>query len=249
MVGFWATLSLNIPDFTRFAKSQKDQILGQFLGLPTTMGIYSFIGIAVTCATVIVFGEAIWDPVALLAKFDHPIVVILSLVSIAIATLTTNIAANVVSPANDFSNLKPSLISFKMGGMITAVIGIIMMPWRLVTDLGNYIFIWLIGYSALLGPIGGIMIADYYLLRRARLKVEDLYKRSGEYTYQNGINWKAVLVLVLAILPNVPGFINASTGQKIFPAFFDMIYTYAWFVGLPLAAVLYYLVMRKEVKI
>jgi NCS1 family nucleobase:cation symporter-1 len=248
MVGFWATLSLNIPDFTRFAKSQKDQILGQTIGLPTTMGIYSFIGIAVTCATVIVFDQAIWDPVALLAKFDHPIVVILSLVSIAIATLTTNIAANVVSPANDFSNLKPSLISFKIGGMITAVIGILMMPWRLVTDLGNYIFVWLIGYSALLGPIGGIMIADYYLLRRARLKIEDLYKRSGDYTYQNGINWKAVVVLFLSILPNVPGFINAATGQKIFPAFFDTIYTYAWFVGLPLAAGLYYLVMRSTVK-
>jgi NCS1 family nucleobase:cation symporter-1 len=248
MVGFWATLSLNIPDFTRFARSQKDQIVGQVIGLPTTMGIYSFIGIAVTSATVLIFGEAIWDPVQLLARFDAPVTVILSLISITIATLTTNIAANVVSPANDFSNLKPSLISFKIGGMITAVIGIIMMPWRLVTDLGNYIFVWLIGYSALLGPIGGIMIADYYLLRRARLKVEDLYKRRGEYTYQNGINWKAVMVLVLAILPNVPGFVNAATGSKIFPAFFDTIYTYAWFVGLPLAAVLYYLVMRRTIK-
>jgi NCS1 family nucleobase:cation symporter-1 len=122
------------------------------------------------------------------------------------------------------------------------------MPWRLVNDLGNYIFVWLIGYSALLGPIGGIMIADYYLLRRARLKIEDLYKRSGEYTYQNGINWKAVIVLFLSILPNVPGFINATTKKSIFPAFFDEIYTYAWFVGLPLAAGLYYLVMRKTIK-
>jgi NCS1 family nucleobase:cation symporter-1 len=248
MVGFWATLSLNIPDFTRFARSQKDQVLGQVIGLPTTMGIYSFIGIAVTSATVLIFGEAIWDPVALLAKFDAPVTVILSLVSITIATLTTNIAANVVSPANDFSNVRPSLISFKAGGIITAIIGILIMPWRLLADLGNYIFVWLIGYSALLGPIGGIMIADYYLLRRARLKVEDLYSRSGEYTYKSGINWKAVVVLVLAILPNVPGFINAATGKSIFPAFFDTIYTYAWFVGLPLAAGLYYVVMRKTVK-
>ncbi len=247
MVGFWATLSLNIPDFTRFARSQKDQILGQFLGLPTTMAIYSFIGIAVTCATVVIFGQAIWDPVQLLARFDAPLIVILSLLSIIIATLTTNIAANVVSPANDFSNLRPTLISFKTGGLITAVMGIVIMPWRLTSDLGNYIFIWLIGYSALLGPIGGIMICDYFILRRQKLKVEDLYSRNGIYSYRNGINWKAVLVLFLAILPNVPGFINAATKTAIFPAFFDQLYTYSWFVGLSLAMTLYYLLMRKSV--
>ncbi len=246
MVGFWATLSLNIPDFTRYARSQKDQVLGQFLGLPTTMGIYAFIGIAVTSATVIIFGEAIWDPVQLLARFDAPLVVILSLVSISIATLTTNIAANVVSPANDFSNLKPALISFRTGGLITAFIGVIIMPWRLLADLGNYIFIWLIGYSALLGPVGGIMICDYFIIRRQQLKVEDLYKREGAYTYTKGVNWKAVVVLLLAILPNVPGFINAVTGTKVFPEFFDQIYTYSWFVGLPLAAIMYYAVMRKR---
>ncbi len=247
MVGFWATLSLNIPDFSRFARSQRDQVLGQFLGLPTTMGIYSFIGIAVTCATVVIFGHAIWDPVQLLARFDAPVVVILSLLSITIATLTTNIAANVVSPANDFSNLRPTLISFKTGGIITAIIGIVIMPWKLLSNLGNYIFVWLIGYSALLGPIGGIMICDYFILRRQKLKVEDLYARNGIYSYRNGVNWKAVLVLFLAILPNAPGFINAATKSAIFPAFFDQIYTYSWFVGLPLAAVLYYFVMRKSV--
>jgi len=245
MVGFWATLSLNIPDFTRFARSQRDQILGQALGLPTTMALYSFIGIAVTCATVIVFGEAIWDPVQLLSKFDAPLVVILSLISITIATLTTNIAANVVSPANDFSNLRPSLISFRTGGLITAFAGILIMPWRLLSDLGNYVFVWLIGYGALLGPIGGIMICDYYLIRRQKLKVDDLYDRRGAYSYSNGINWKAVAVLFVAILPNVPGFINAAAKTSIFPAFFDQIYTYSWFVGLPLAAILYYIVMRR----
>jgi len=247
MIGFWATLSLNIPDFTRFARSQRDQMLGQVIGLPATMGLYAFIGIAVTCATVIIYGKAIWDPVQLLAKFDAPATVVLSLVSLSIATLTTNIAANVVSPANDFSNLRPTLISFKTGGLITAVIGLVIMPWRLLSDLGNYIFVWLIGYSALLGPIGGIMICDYFLIRRGRLNVEDLYRRHGEYTYRHGINWKAVLVLVLAILPNVPGFINAAAATPIFPAFFDQIYTYAWFVGLLLAMGLYYVLMRKEV--
>lgn len=248
MIGFWATLSLNIPDFTRFSRSQRDQMLGQAIGLPTTMGLYSFIGIAVTCATVIIYGQAIWDPVQLLSKFDAPITVILSLISITIATLTTNIAANVVSPANDFSNLRPALISFKTGGLITAVIGVLIMPWHLLSNLGNYIFVWLIGYSALLGPIGGIMICDYFVIRRGRLTVEDLYSRRGEYTYQNGINWKAVLALALAILPNVPGFINAATKAQIFPAFFDQLYTYAWFVGLFLAMGLYYLLMRKNVK-
>jgi len=247
MIGFWATLSLNIPDFTRFARSQRDQMLGQVIGLPATMGFYSFIGIAVTCATVIIFGKAIWDPVQLLAKFDAPATVVLSLVSITIATLTTNIAANVVSPANDFSNLRPTLISFKTGGLITAVLGLLIMPWRLLADLGNYIFVWLIGYSALLGPIGGIMICDYFIIRRSRLNVEDLYRHNGKYRYRNGINWKAVLALVLAILPNVPGFINAAAATPIFPAFFDQIYTYAWFVGLLLAMGLYYVLMRKEV--
>lgn len=246
MVGFWATLSLNIPDFSRFARSQKDQMLGQFYGLPTTMALYSFIGIAVTCATVIVFGRAIWDPVKLLVRFDSPVIVILSLLSIIIATLTTNIAANVVSPANDFSNLKPTLISFKTGGLITAVIGVVIMPWKLLSNLGNYVYVWLIGYSALLGPIAGIMLCDYFLIRKQELKVEDLYSRTGIYSYTNGVNWKAVLVLVLAVLPNVPGFINAATGAKIFPAFFDELYTYSWFVGLLLAAGLYYLVMKGE---
>jgi NCS1 family nucleobase:cation symporter-1 len=152
----------------------------------------------------------------------------------------------VVSPANDFSNLKPALISFKTGGLITAVIGVLIMPWKLLADLGNYIFVWLIGYSALLGPIAGIMLCDYFLIRRQELKVEDLYSRTGIYRYTNGVNWKAVLVLVLAVLPNVPGFLNAATGAKIFPAFFDEIYTYSWFVGLLLAGGLYYIVMKAE---
>ena len=237
MVGFWATMALNIPDFTRYAKSQRDQVLGQFLGLPTTMALFSFIGIAVTSATVLVFGEAIWDPVALLGRFGQPVVVVLSLFALSIATLSTNIAANVVSPANDFSNLSPRRISFRTGGIITGVLGIAIFPWRLYTDLANYIFTWLIGYSALLGAVGGVMLADYYLVRRARLDVEALYREDGEYSYGgSGWNPRAMIALLAGILPNVPGFLAvASNGAIDVPALFDSMYTYAWFNSLFIA--------------
>ena len=165
MVGFWATVALNIPDFTRYAKSQRAQMLGQALGLPTAMTLYSFIGVAVTSASAVIFGEAIWDPVVLLGRFNQPIVALIALVALLVATLNTNVAANVVSPSNDFSNLRPSLISFRTGGLITGVAGILMMPWKLLRDFSSYIFGWLVGCSALLGPIAGIMICDYYVVR------------------------------------------------------------------------------------
>jgi NCS1 family nucleobase:cation symporter-1 len=190
MVGFWATLSLNIPDFTRYAKSQKSQIVGQALGLPPAMILFSFIGIAVTSATVIIFGEAIWDPVALLSRFESPVVVAISLVSLIVATLTTNIAANVVSPANDFANVSPKYINFVKGGLITAVLGIAMMPWKL--HYSAYIFGWLIGYSSFLGPIAGILICDYFLIRKRKLNAKDLYETKGVYTYNKGFNLTAV---------------------------------------------------------
>ncbi len=170
MVGFWATVALNIPDFTRYAKSQKAQIVGQAMGLPTAMTLYSFIGVAVTSASVVLFGEAIWDPVTLLGKFNQPVVAFIALIALLIATLNTNVAANVVSPSNDFSNLNPRLISFRTGGLITGVMGVLMMPWKLLTDFSSYIFGWLVGYSGLLGPIAGVMIADYFLVRRSRLQ-------------------------------------------------------------------------------
>jgi len=154
MVGFWATLSLNIPDFTRYAKSQRDQVLGQALGLNTTMPLFSFIGVAVTSATVVIFGEKIWDPVQLLGRFTSVPVVVLSMLALAVATLTTNLAANVVAPANAFTNIAPTRISFRAGGMITGVIGILMMPWKLLADPQGYIFTWLVGYSALLKGSG-----------------------------------------------------------------------------------------------
>jgi NCS1 family nucleobase:cation symporter-1 len=240
MVGFWATLSLNIPDFTRYAKSQKAQVWGQALGLPTTMTLFCFIGIIVTSATTVIYHQTIWDPVQVVAKLGNVPVIIISLVMLSVATLTTNIAANVVSPANDISNLAPGKISFRAGGMITAVIGILMMPWYLYQNLGAYIFTWLIGYSALLGPIAGIMLCDYFLIRGTRLNTAALYDARGEYSYHNGLNWRAVAALVIAVLPNLPGFINAATQKQLFPRAFDAVYGYAWFVGLLLAMVIYY---------
>lgn len=241
MVGFWATLSLNIPDFTRYAYSQKDQMLGQLIGLPTTMALYSFIGIAVTCATVVVFGEAIWDPVLLLGRFSSKVVVGFALFVLTIATLSTNIAANVVSPANDFSNLWPRVINFKRGGIITGIIGILIFPWKLYTDLSNYIFTWLIGYSALLGSIAGVMIVDYYIIRRLRLKPDDLYREDGAYSFGgSGFNWRALVAIAAGILPNVPGFLAQASGGAIAAApFFESLYTYAWFVSLIIAGLVH----------
>jgi len=241
MIGFWATLSLNIPDFSRYARSQRDQIIGQALGLPLTMALYSFIGVAVTSATTIIYGETIWDPVDVLTRFKNPIVLVVALLSLCIATLATNIAANVVSPANDFSHLSPRKISFRMGGLITGVIGVLMMPWKLVADPSGYIFTWLVGYSALLGPVGGIMIADYYVYRKRQLDLTDLYRSRGRYAYHGGFSGVAIAAATLAILPNIPGFLVTI---KVLPAtavapFFVSLYHYAWFVGFFLAFVLY----------
>jgi NCS1 family nucleobase:cation symporter-1 len=241
MIGFWATLSLNIPDFSRYAVSQRDQILGQTLGLPLTMALYSFIGVAVTSATTIIYGKTIWDPVDVLTRFSNPIVLIVAMLALCIATLATNIAANVVSPANDFSHLAPQKISFRTGGLITGVIGIVMMPWKLVSDPSGYIFTWLVGYSALLGPIGGIMIADYYVWRRRQLHVAALYQPNSEYRFTHGFSWIAIFSLFVAILPNLPGFL--VTVKLINPAsvppFLVRLYDYAWFVGFAIAFALY----------
>jgi NCS1 family nucleobase:cation symporter-1 len=235
MVGFWATVALNIPDFTRYAKSQKAQAVGQALGLPAAMTLYSFIGVAVTSASAVLFGEPIWDPVALLARFNEPVVASIALIALLIATLNTNVAANVVSPSNDFSNLNPRLISFRTGGLITGVIGILMMPWKLLGDFSAYIFGWLVGYSGLLGPIAGVMIADYFLVRRAHLKVDDLYRRGGIYEYENGINKRAVAALAI-------GAGVALIGLAVPPL--RVLYDYAWFVGFIVAAGFYVLVTR-----
>ena len=246
-IGYWATLSLNIPDFTRYAKTQRSQALGQALGLPTTMTAFAFIGVAVTSATIVIFGEAVWDPVVLVTKIGGTGVVMFSALVVLAAQLTTNMAANVVSPSNDFSNLSPRRISYVTGGLITAVIGVLMMPWKLYSDAAAYIFTWLLGYSSLMGALGGILIADYWVLRRQQLDVNDLFRERGRYTYRNGVNLRAVVALVLAILPVVPGFIRAVSvpgGTVKDPSVFDHLYAYAWFITFALSFVLYLLLMR-----
>jgi NCS1 family nucleobase:cation symporter-1 len=237
MVGFWATVALNIPDFTRYAKSQRAQMIGQALGLPAAMTLYSFIGVAVTSASAVIFGEPIWDPVVLLGRFHQPLVALLALVALLLATLNTNVAANVVSPSNDFSNLRPALISFRTGGLITGAVGILMMPWKLLHDFSSYIFGWLVGCSALLGPIAGIMICDYYVLRHRQLVVGDLYRRNGAYEYQSGFNSKALVSLVAGIAVALIGLVVSGL---------RWLYDYAWFVGLFIAGVLYLLLMRRH---
>lgn len=246
MVGFWATLSLNIPDFSRYAKSQRDQAFGQALGLPLTMALYSFIGVAVTSATTIIYGKTLWDPVDVLTHFQNPVVLVVSMAALCIATLATNIAANVVSPANDFAHIAPQKISFRMGGLITGVIGVVMMPWKLVADPTGYIFTWLIAYGALLGPIGGILIADYFVYRRRQLNIAALYKADGEYRFANGISYVALASLVLAAMPSIPGFlVNIKVWDAAqAPEFLVGLYNYAWFIGFALAFVIY-LVLRR----
>ena len=247
-VGYWATLSLNIPDFTRYARSQRSQAMGQALGLPGTMALFAFIGVAVTSATIVVFGEAIWDPVVLISRIGTPAVIVFGALIVLAAQLTTNMAANVVSPANDFSNLSPRRITYVTGGLITAVIGILMMPWKLYSDAAAYIFTWLIGYSSLMGALGGILIADYWIVKRQQLDLRDLFAVNGRYTYSNGVNWKAISALVLAVLPVIPGFIRAAStpgGQVADPDFFDRLYTYAWFVTFALSFAFYLILMRR----
>jgi NCS1 family nucleobase:cation symporter-1 len=239
-VGFWATLTLNISDFTRYARDQRAQVLGQLSGLPTTMTLFAFIGVAVTSATILIFGEAIWDPVVLVRRFDSPMLVFFAMVAVVIATLTTNAAANVVGPANNFSNMWPSRIDFKRGGYITGVIGIVMMPWKLLADPSGYIFTWLIGYSALLGPVIGIILVDYFLVRKTELDLFDLYRRDGRYA---GVNPRAVTALLLGVLPNVPGFL-VHTGLAQGEGWLVDLYDYAWFIGLAIAGLAYWLMMR-----
>lgn len=240
MVGFWATVALNIPDFTRYAKSQRAQMIGQALGLPTAMTLYAFIGVVVTSASAVIFGEPIWDPVVLLGRFNQPIVALIALVALLLATLNTNVAANVVSPSNDFSNLRPALISFRTGGLITGAMGILMMPWKLLHDFSSYIFGWLVGCSALLGPIAGIMIFDYYLVRRRQLVVADLYRRDGAYEYQHGFNKSALLALLVGI--------GVALVGLVVPAL-RWLYDYAWFVGLIVSGGLYLFLMRGRVAV
>jgi nucleobase:cation symporter-1, NCS1 family len=235
VVGFWATVSLNIPDFTRYARSQRDQMIGQALGLPATMTFYSFIGIAVTSATLIIFGQALWDPVAVLSRLGNPLAVVIAMLALLMATLNVNVAANVVSPANDFSNLSPRRISFRTGGLITCVVGIAMQPWKLMANYGSYIFGWLVGYSGFLGPIAGVLICDYFVVRKKVLIAQNLYLRNGLYEYSRGVHWQAVGALLA-------GAAVAFIGLLV-PAL-HILYNYAWFVGFAVSFFVYFVLTR-----
>jgi nucleobase:cation symporter-1, NCS1 family len=248
-IGYWITLSLNIPDFTRYARDQKSQVVGQSLAMPLTMTAFSFVGIAVTAATIVVYDKAIWDPVALVARLldDLPILLVLAMIIIVIAQLSTNMAANVVSPSNDFSNLSPRQISFRAGGVITAVIGIISFPWKLYDDVGAYIFTWLVGYGSLLAAFAGVMIVDYWILRKTVLDVGELYRERGRYWYSGGYNLRALGAVAVGVIPVIPGFLHAATtegGVVADPNFLDQLYRYGVFVAFGLAAVSYFLMAQ-----
>jgi len=237
MIAFWSTLSLNMPDFTRFGRSQRAQAIGQILGLPTTMTIFPLIAVFVTSATVVVYGQAIWDPVLLTSKFGNAAVVAFAVFALAVATLSVNVAANIVSPSYDFSNAWPKLISFRTGGLITGVIGILIQPWNLLSDPHVYIFTWLGFYGGATGAIAGVLVADYWLMRRTRLNLADLYKTTGVYRYAGGWNWRAVVALAIGVVLAVGGAYTATHTQGPFPAdglipFLKPLYDYSWVVGL-----------------
>lgn len=236
VVGFWATVALNIPDFTRYARSQRAQVLGQVLGLPSTMTLYSFIGVAVTSATVIIFGQTIWDPVQVLARLGNPFAVVIAMMALLLATLNVNVAANLVSPSNDFSNLSPRLISFRTGGLVACVVGVVVFqPWKLLANYSNYIFGWLLGYSGFLGPIAGVMICDYFVVRKKIILVEDLYLRTGFYEFSSGFNWRAMAALAAGA--------GVAFVGLVIPAL-RVLYDYAWFVGFAASFLVYWGVMR-----
>src|SRR5437867_6192366 len=237
MIRYRSTLSLNMPDFTRFGRSQREQIVGQVVALPTTMSVFAAMGVMITSATVIIYGQAIWDPVQLVGRFQAPVVVAISMFTAVVATLAVNIAANVVSPANDFANAFPKLISFKTGGLITGLLGIVMQPWRLLADPSGYIFTWLLGYSGGLGSIAGVLVADYWIVRRRELRLADLYLPDGVYRYRAGWNPKAVVATALGCA--------LAWGGLVIPAL-KPLYDYAWFVGFGVAFAVYVALMGRR---
>ncbi|TCO74800.1 NCS1 family nucleobase:cation symporter-1 [Marinisporobacter balticus] len=237
-IAFWSTLALNIPDFSRYAKSQKDQFRGQLLGLPTTMAAFAFVGVFVTGATSIIFGQFIWDPVAVVQHIGSPVAALLGAIGIAVATLTTNIAANVVAPANGISNLNPQKISYSTGALITGIAGIAIMPWKLLSTADAYIFGWLGTYGILLGPLAGMYIADYYIYRKKRLDLHDLFKgEESRYWYKNGFNEKAVYTWILACTLPILG--------KVVDGL-SFLADSGWIIGFLLAIVIYPAIMKNE---
>lgn len=246
MIGFWATLSLNMPDFTRFGRSQREQAIGQVAALPTTMTVFAAMGVLITSAAVVIYPhmkmDELWDPMKLVGQFKSVPVIAISMFTVVVATLAVNIAANVVSPANDFANAFPKWISFRTGGLITGIIGILMQPWRLLADPSGYIFAWLVGYSGGLGSIAGVLIADYWLVRKKRLELPDLYRTKGIYTYAAGWNWRAVIATLLGCALAWGGQILAWFGLTI--SWLLDLYAYAWFVGFGVGAIAYLAFMK-----
>ncbi|MBK8216391.1 MAG: NCS1 family nucleobase:cation symporter-1 [Myxococcales bacterium] len=236
MIGFWSTLSLNMPDFTRYGRSQREQAVGQVVALPTTMTVFAAMGVVITSASHEIYGEAIWDPVDLVGRFESRVLVAVSMFTVVVATLGVNIAANVVSPANDFANLSPKHISFKTGGLITGLVGIVMLPWKLQEDPDGYIYKWLLGYSGGLGSIGGVLIADYWIVRRKELRLADLYRRDGVYGKDPGG------VSVPAIVATLAGCVLSWIGTVV-PALKGL-FDYAWFVGAFVSGAVYVGLMR-----
>jgi nucleobase:cation symporter-1, NCS1 family len=237
MIGFWATLSLNMPDFTRFGRSQREQVVGQVVALPTTMFVFAAMGVMITSATSIIYGELIWDPVKLIGRFRDPLVIAISMFTAVVATLAVNIAANVVSPANDFANAFPRAISFKTGGLITGVLGIVIQPWKLLADPSGYIFTWLLGYSGGLGSIAGVLIADYWIVRRQHLALEDLYLPEGRYRYSGGWHLPGAVATIAGCAAAWGGLVVAQVRP---------LYDYAWFVGFGVSAVTYIVLARRR---
>jgi NCS1 family nucleobase:cation symporter-1 len=239
MVGFWATLSLNMPDFTRFGKSQRDQVVGQVVALPSTMTVFAAMGVMITSAAVVIYPHMkpteLWDPMKLVGQFQSVVVIAISMFTVVVATLAVNIAANVVSPANDFANAFPKLISFRTGGLITGIIGILMRPWRLLADPSGYIFSWLVGYSGGLGSIAGVLIADYWLVRKKRLALGDLYRKEGAYTYNGGWNWRAVIATLIGC--------GCAWIGLVVPAL-SKVYDYGWFIGFAAAGLTHWILME-----
>ncbi|HEY8078996.1 MAG TPA: NCS1 family nucleobase:cation symporter-1 [Labilithrix sp.] len=270
MIGFWSTLSLNMPDFTRFGRSQREQTIGQVVALPTTMTVFSLMGITITSASMVIYGKAMWDPIELVGKFESRLLVAIAMFTVVVATLGVNIAANVVSPANDFANLFPGKISFRTGGLITGCVGILMVPWKLIADPNGYIFKWLLGYSGGLGSIAGVLVADYWLVKKKQLRLGDLYRRDGVYAYgeragvetvkaktgegafregeaplrervtYRGSGWNPAALVATGV-----GCALAWVGVVVKPL--AVLYDYAWFVGAGGAGLTYWLMMKGKI--
>jgi NCS1 family nucleobase:cation symporter-1 len=243
MVGFWATLSLNIPDFSRYAVSQKDQIQGQMMGLPLTMLLFAMLGVVLTAASPSVFGEVISDPVTLIGKVENDFLAVFMLFIVIVATVSTNAAANILSPANDFQNAFPKLINFNRGVWITGILGIILMSWELLKKAGLLVSDisvesmysnWLLSYSNLLGPIAGIMIVDYFLIKKQHIHLIDIYKPGGFYP---NIHWKGIISFIIPVFITI---FALSTGVM------KWIYDYGWFVGSFLGGTIYYFINKNK---